>query len=119
MARLMNIFIYFLLFMVTAGYCWFIELAMGAFRILLENWELTCWPVLTEVSAIHPLPWQILAVVSLLINCLLAFLWKKEGAVSGRHTTAAICHICWVLTCFFLHGIGMLTPFIIRAYVIA
>lgn len=117
MAKMM-LFIYLLLVMITAGYCWFIELAMGAFKVLLANWELTCWPALTEVLAIHPLPWQILAVISLLMNSLLVFIWKKEGDVSGRHTNAAICHMCWVLICFFLHGIGMLTPFIIRAYVI-
>ncbi len=118
MAHIKKVFLYSLLVIITAGYCWFIELALGAFRLLLANYKYTCWPNLTEVLAIHPLPWQILAVMSLLANSLLAFLWKKEASSFEKHLAGAFCHVCWIVICFFLHGIGMLEPFIFRVYVL-
>ncbi len=119
MARFRKTLLYSLLIILTAGYCRFIELGMGAYRILLANYKLTCWPNLTEVLAIHHLPWQILAIASLLISSVLAFIRSKAEGSPDSHMVAALCHICWIGTCFFLHGIGMLEPFIIRGYVIA
>lgn len=113
-----KIFLYSLLIILTAGYCWFIELGMGAYRILLANDNLTCWSILTDVLAIHPLPWQLLAIASLLINSAVAFIGSKEKGSSKSHMAGALCHICWIGACCFLHGIGMMEPFIIRTYVI-
>ena len=113
-----KIFLHSLLIVVTIAYCWFIELAMAAFNTLLANWELTELSMLSVITAVKPLPWQILAIASLLINSVIAFIVSKKENGFQAHITAAVCHMLWIVSCVLIHGVGFLISFVIRTYAI-
>lgn len=113
-----RIIVYSLLILMTFGYCWLIWLGMGAYTCLLTQKQFGELPLITRLISIHPRPWQGLAVLSLFLNFIWAVVQSKRRVSYDAHATAAVTHICWLLTCFFLHGAGMLFPFIIEAYVI-
>ena len=118
MRQTRNIVLILLLLLMTIAYCWFIYLIMGLFRVLLTNWGISALPNITAYLSVKPLPWQILAFISLIVNVSIGFfIFKKENDPNAFLGTA-ICHITWIFTCFLMHGVGFLFPFIIKVIVI-
>jgi hypothetical protein len=113
-----KIIVYSLLALMTAGYCWLVRLGMGAYTAILTQKQFSELPLVTRVVSVHPHPWQALAVLSLLLNSTWAMVQSKRQVSYDAHATAAVTHVCWLVTCFFLHGAGMIFPFIIETYMI-
>lgn len=107
-----DVLLVLLLFFMTVAYSWFIHLAMMAFNILLAKWKLTALPIFSVVTATAPLPWQLMAFASLLVNLTIVFFQSREKTVSVSLTTGAALHTGWLFTCVILHGIGFFLPFI-------
>jgi hypothetical protein len=106
------------LILMTAGYCWLIGLGMGAYTAFLSQRQLAALPLVSRLMSVHPRPWQSLAALSLLLNFIWAAVQSKKQTGCDAWGTAAVTHVCWLLTCFFLHGAGMIFPFIIETYVV-
>ncbi|MCB2149351.1 MAG: hypothetical protein KQI81_22920 [Deltaproteobacteria bacterium] len=113
-----DVLLVLLLFFMTVAYSWFIQLAMTAFNILLAKWELTALPIFSVVTASAPLPWQLMAFASLLVNLTIVFFQSRKKTVSCSLTTAAALQTVWIFTCLMVHGIGFFLPFIAPKYII-
>ncbi|MCU0237652.1 MAG: hypothetical protein MUC72_11300 [Acidobacteria bacterium] len=118
MNRARKILLYAMLLLLTIAYAGLIDQAFAVFRQFLSRQSLTALPVPTLWLSLHPLPWQLLAFASLLLN----FFWARRGetkhADSRSHLYAAVLHAHWLLLCLIAHALGMLLPFIVRVYVI-
>jgi hypothetical protein len=118
MTRTRTILLYAVLLLLTIGYSWLVDLGFAAFRQYLALRSLDALPLPSLWLSMRPLPWQLLAFVSLLLNSL----WARHGERScgdGRHNLyAAALHCAWILLCLTAHALGMLLPFVARVYVI-
>ena len=118
MKKISNTVLILLLFLMTVAYSWFIGLAIGMFRVLISNGGYTAMPNITVVFSMNALPWQVLAFVSLIINIAIALIIMKKEKDGHALSKRALYHTLWIMTCFFMHGVGFLIPFVVRAYII-
>jgi hypothetical protein len=118
MNRTKKILLYAILLLLTIGYSGLVDLAFAGFRQFLSRQSLTALPVPTLWLSLHPLPWQILAFASLLLNFLWALRVEKKNPDGRWHLYSAMLHQSWLLLCLIAHALGMLLPFVARVYVI-
>lgn len=118
MKRTKKILLYAVLLLLTAGYAGLVDQASAAFGQFISREGLTALPVPTLWLSLHPLPWQLLAFASLLLNFLWALRGEKKNPDGRGHLYAAVLHQGWLLLCLMAHVLGMLLPFIARVYVI-
>lgn len=112
MKKIPAVLIVLLLFLVTSGYCWFIELSFRAFNLLLAKWKLTALSNFTIVASTASFPWQVAAFVALFLSIVFALVQRKRTDASTSLIAGAVVHIVWLFTCLMAHGIGFLLPFI-------
>lgn len=118
MNRARKILLYAVLLLLTIGYSWLLDLGISAFRLFLSLNKYTALPVPTLWLSMHQLPWQILAFASLLLNSIWARHGERKSGDGRHHVYAAVLHASWLLLCLVAHLLGMLLPFVARAYVI-
>jgi hypothetical protein len=101
----------------TAAYGGFAWLAIGLYSTVLP--ADAAIPLTTRLTACHGLPFpyhalpgQLAAVISLLA----ALAWGMSRARAtrslGGYSLPVACHLGCILVLFFLHGIGMVVPFL-------
>jgi len=118
MTQARKILLYAVLLLLTIGYASLVDLGFGAYRNYLALKSLDALPIPTLWLSLRPLPWQLLAFASLLLNFLWARRGEKKNADGRSHLYAAALHANWLLLCLFAHALGMLLPFVVRVYVI-
>ena len=118
MARTRKILLYAILLLMTIGYSWMIDLGISGFRVFVSQKPYTALPLLTHWLSMRQLPWQLLAFASLLINFFWALHGEKRNADGRAHLYAAVLHAGWLQLCLIAHMLGMLLPFIAKAYII-
>ncbi len=110
--------LYAVLLLLTIGYSWLLDLGISAFRLFLSLNKYTALPIPTLWLSMHPLPWQLLAFASLLLNGAWAWRGERKNADGRGHLYAAVLHLSWLLLCLVAHLLGMLLPFVARVAVI-
>lgn len=118
MTKSRMILLYAVLLLLTIGYAGLVDLAFAGFRQFLSRESLTALPVPTLWLSMHPLPWQLLAFASLLLNGAWAWRGERKNADGRCHLYAAVLHLGWLLLCLVAHLLGMLLPFVARVAVI-
>jgi hypothetical protein len=118
MTRTRTILLYAVLLLLTIGYSWLVDLGIVAFRQYLALRSLDALPLPSLWLSMRPLPWQLLAFVSLLLHSLWARHGERRGGDGRHHLYAAVLHCAWILLCLILHALGMLLPFVARVPVI-
>lgn len=113
-----KILLYAVLLLLTIGYAGLVDVAFTVFRQILARQSLTALPLPTLWLSLHPLPWQLLAFASLLLNFAWAWRGERKSADGRGHLYAAVLHLSWLLLCLIAHLLGMLLPFVVRTYVI-
>lgn len=104
--------------LITVGYCWFIFLAIHIFLLFNESVIQSALPLISRFAADHVLFWQVLAVLSFIINFFLSRMTAKKNNMAVDYKQMALFHLCWLFLCLLLHAIGILSPFIMRVYII-
>ena len=102
--------LYLLLVLATIGYCWLVYLAKGVFSGVTAGFML---PLISRITLGQYIVWQILAVVSLAANTVLAVMVNSQREDISEHIMGVLRHISWLLLCVFLHAAGWLMPFTI------
>ncbi|MCU0277198.1 MAG: hypothetical protein MUF02_10195 [Acidobacteria bacterium] len=118
MNRARKILLHAVLLLLTIGYAGLVDLAFAGFRQFLSHESLTALPIPTLWLSMYPLPWQLLAFASLLLNCAWAWRGERKNADGRGYLYAAVLHLSWLLLCLVAHLLGMLLPFVARTYVI-
>jgi hypothetical protein len=111
MSRTTNYLLLAFMLIITILYCCIIYLGMGLYLHFLESQGIKAFSNFTAFTSTSPLPWQILAVASLVLNLLLALFSSRKQGESNPFVTAAVLHVSWLFICSLVHGIGCLLPF--------
>ena len=118
MTQARKILLYAVLLLLTIGYAWLVDLGFDTYRLFLSLNKYTALPIPTLWLSMHPLPWQVLAFASLLLNFFWALHGEKKNADGRGHLYAAVLHLGWLQLCLVFHALGMLLPFIARVCII-
>ncbi len=111
--------------LLTAGYCWLIWLAIGAFHAALPVAVSDDLPLISRLTMapllpvpFHALHWQLLAVAVLVGGVV----WGvRRSRVSGDERALllpAVLVVGWILTSVCWHAAGVLAPMVSVAYVL-
>ncbi len=111
MSRTTNYLLLAFMLILTILYCCFIYLGMGLYLHFLKSQGIEAISNVTVVTCTSPLLWQILAVVSFVLNSFFAIFSSRKKRNSNPFVTAAALHVSWIFICLLVHGIGCLLPF--------
>jgi len=111
------IFVFVMLLLLTIGYSYIIRLGAGILDIVLSNANME--PSLSVKWLVQKYPiWILGAWISFVFHLGLTLFEVLKKNNFDAYIKSALCHLLWIVTCFFWHICGFIFPFIIRVYII-
>jgi len=110
-------FIVLLMFLLTVGYSAFIKHASQLVSIVIV--EANPDPgLLYDIVARPYALWIFLACVSLIVNAVWIISALRKNPNTNVYFPSALIHMLFIATCFFWNIFGLISPFIMKAYIL-